>query len=545
MVRWISGGLMSQTLSGSSLASWVMMLMIERDAMLESGHDALGAPAVISLRNISKHFRGALALNEVSLEVGRGEVHALVGHNGSGKSSLVKIISGYHAPDPGYSVQVGGKEVSWPPRDVRSLGIAVVHQSLGLVESVSIVDNYAASLKYLKGPFGKVDWRAMDRHCQDSLRSVGLDVDPNAEVRTLTASERALLAVARSLAQIEIRGQKGGLLVLDEPTVFFDKGEAEQFLDRVRDVAASGYGVIFVSHKITEVLRVSDRISVLRDGRLVGARDTADCDRSYLLNLMFGVDLATEQRMQPADSSDAIPALSVHELRGDTVRGLSFDVGSGEVLGITGLRGMGQDDIPYLLAGTKRRTGTVRIYGKRLSGSSPRVAFNAGLGVVPSDRPGLGLWLDGTAEENLTLADLSRFRRFGRLRYAAQRTTAEHVMRRLGVRPLDPAKRTSEFSGGNQQKILLGKWLIREPTVLVVHEPTQGVDAQTRIDLIAFLRDLASSGTAVVVCSSDYEELALLVDRLIVVRDGRRGDELSSTETTPDRIARACHDVGI
>jgi ribose transport system ATP-binding protein len=515
--------------------------------MPTTGPAAESPPSAIRLTNVSKHFGNATVLDKVSLAVDSGEIHALVGHNGSGKSTLVKIVSGYHSPDHGARIEVSGKLTPWPPRDVKSHGIAVVHQNLGLVGSMSVLDNFAVSLRYQRTKARSIPWSKLAEQCRASLDMIGLRVDPHTEVRSLDASSRALLAIARSISQLQHLGQTSGLLVLDEPTVFFEDEEVQRFLSRIQAIAEAGFGVIFVSHKISEILGISNRISVLRDGQLVATVQGAQTSRSELLSLMFGSDPASSLRPPAPAQSTGPLRLSAQNLSGKTVKDLTFDLQPGEILAFTGLRGMGQEELPYLLAGVAPHRGTLATdHGPHAPRGGPRHRRKARVSaVVPSDRPGLGLWLDGTAIENLTLPSLASFRKHGRIRHRRERAAAEQIMRQMNVRPLAPEMRVSGFSGGNQQKLLIGKWIISRPATLVVHEPTQGVDLQTRSDVIGLLVALAASGASLIVCSSDYDEIALLATRVIILRDGRAESELRRPDITPDAIARACHDIGV
>lgn len=470
-------------------------------------------PAV-RLRHISKSFGGVRALDDAHLEVLQGEVHGLLGENGSGKSTLIKVLAGYHDPDPGGELEVGGHAERLPlrPGEARMLGLAFVHQDLGLISSLSALENLRLTeLAARRGWL--ISWNRERRRAAEALARYGVAIDPRAVVADLHPLERALLAMVRSMEDLGAFG----VLVLDEPTAFFPRAEKERLFALIRSIAEAGTSVVFVSHNLGEVREITDRVTVLRDGRTVGTVVSADTSTEDFVAMIVGGKPAPH----PLAHSPARPTgevVSVAGLEGGTVEGVSFDLGRGEVLGVTGLAGSGFDELPYLLFGASRATaGNLRLAGTSydLTNISPAVALDAGIVLVPSDRLREGAVGSLSVAENLMLPELDRYRvglQLGRRRMVA---AAGELLRRFDVRPSDPHMRYESLSGGNQQKALLAKWLQTRPSLLLLDEPTRGVDVGARPEIWALIRAAADDGAAIICASSDAEELATLCDRVL------------------------------
>lgn len=493
-------------------------------------------------QGLTKTFTRVPALADVDLEIEAGEVHALLGENGSGKSTLIKILSGFHRPDPGGGVWIGGDELELGSAEsAYRLGCRFVHQDLGLVATESVMDNLALGVGY-PVRFGTIRWRLALARARQDLRRAGLEVDPRTPVSELTASQRTGVAVARAL-----RDEGGGrvrLLVLDEPTATLPANEVDHLLDMVRAVAATGVGILYVSHRLEEVFRVADRVSVLRDGSLVATRPTASLDHDSLVTLLVGRELAEVHDAVSALAAPApgAPALVVDGLSAGPLDGISFEVRSGEVLGIAGITGSGREAVLGAVFGAVPRAGgDVRVHGDLLRPLRPDLAIAAGVAFLPPDRKVLGSIMELSGRENLTLPLLKPFWRRGNLSRRLERKNADSWSARLSVRPAGAMEeRLATFSGGNQQKILFGKWLRCEPRVFLLDEPTQGVDIGAKAELHHQLLDAAAGGTAVVAASSDVEELAALCTRVLVLRDGRFVGELQGSEITAPTITHWC-----
>ena len=492
---------------------------------------------LLELRGLSKRFGSTQALADVDLTVTAGEVHALVGQNGSGKSTLIKILSGYHAPDAG-SVAIDGERVRLPlrPGDPERHGLAFLHQDSSLAEGMSVLENLRLG-RYETTWYGRLRWRRERVRVRRLLASVGLDLDPNLPIRHVPQAERALIGFARAAQEVSARQ---GVLVLDEPTASLPAPAVARLFDAIRGVAAAGSSVLFVSHRLDEVLEISDRISVIRDGRLVGTVDRAGASEGQLIEMMLGSALGElyPERVVPEGEC----AVAARGLTGKIATDVGFDVHRGEIVGLTGLVGMGQDEVPYLLYGsTEDGTGAVTVGAKTIEHPTPALMRKAGVALLPADRAGSSGTLGASVLENVTLPVLDRFFSNGLFHHQAERAEVLRLLTRFDVRPPAPRAPLGSLSGGNQQKALLAKWLQMRPDVLVLHEPTQGVDIGSRKQIFEIIREVAASGTAVVMASAEYEDLAHLCNRVVVMRRGRVVTELSGDDLTSERILERCY----
>lgn len=495
-------------------------------------------PAV-ALKNVSKSFDGVPVLHGVDLTILPGEIHGLVGENGSGKSTLVKILAGVHTPDRGAEIWLGNQPVSLPVRNALRYGLAIVHQDLALVESMSVADNVGISTGFERRLIAPIRRRREAKRVRALAEKVGISLDPECLVSELSPAERSGVAILRALRQLGEgqlgEGSRGNVIVLDEPTAALPQGESIRLLELLRNMARSGTAVLYVSHRMHEVLDVCDRISVLRSGHLVATRDAAQSNAPEIAHLMLGYELGEFYPEKHVSPSQAV-RLEVSGLRHGPVSNVSFRAHQGEIVGITGLAGMGQDDIPYLLAGGRTRlNGEVHVDGQRVDGSV-RSAKRAGIELVPGNRQRDALWLGGTATENLTLPLLGELWQGLRISPEREHALAESEMRRYSVRPLQPSLEITKFSGGNQQKIVLARALRQNPRVLLLHEPTQGVDAGAKKEILSVVRSAADAGTTVVIFSSDTEELAQLCHRVLILRYGTISATLAAGEVSEARI---------
>ncbi|MGV8882888.1 MAG: sugar ABC transporter ATP-binding protein [Rhodoglobus sp.] len=502
---------------------------------------------LVSIRDVSKSFGGALALDAVSLDIAPHEVHGLLGENGSGKSTLIKVLSGFHQPDSG-RLTVRGEDVSLPlpAGHYRELGFEFVHQDLGLVPNLTVAENLflyqtAGSRSLFASP------AAARRNAQRILDQHGVALDPAAEVESIRPVDRAMLAIIRAIENLNVLGGAAGatLLVLDEPTVFLPQDEVDVLFGFVRSIVDNGASVLFVSHDLDEVLRITDRVTVLRDGKVAGSVDTASVDKAGLVRMIVGHDLSGHDRAQETDSGTDAPALlRVEGLRTTSLSDIAFTVHEGEVLGFAGLVGSGYEDVVYSLFGANDSArGTMQFTGEAsidLATYSPPRAVASGFGLVPADRKNLGSVGTLDASDNINMTVLDKHFRGGRLRRREMRANAARLMGEYDVRPLRPDLEYGSFSGGNQQKAMLAKWQQTDPRVLLVHEPTQGVDIGAREQIHRAIRANAVT-TSAICASSDYEQLAELCDRVGVIVRGRLAGFLSGTALTKSAIADLCH----
>ena len=508
--------------------------------------DATTVPA-LRVSGIAKTFGGARALKGIDFEVAPGEVHGLLGQNGCGKSTFVKVLAGFHAPDPGGSIAVFGRQMPFPmpPGAFRDFQMAFVHQHLGLVPSLSVLDNMrVASITARKA---RIDWRAERRAAQASFDRFGITLDLEARTGSLSQTDQALLAIMR--ASEDLRGAdaaagRPGLLILDEPTPFLPKEGVERLFALVRQVVGQGDSVIFISHDIDEVRAITDRATILRDGQVSGTLVTRDAGHDDFVEGIIGrrvarsvtkaADPQQQRRVKAMVSGIEEPGLDVPVIA----------VAEGEILGLTGLLGSGYERVPYLMFGAAHAArGTLELDGKRmdLAAMTPKAAIARGMALLPSDRPGASGVPGLTIRDNMLLLELDDFMtRFG-LNLRGMSKRARELSTTYEVRPNNPDLRLGQLSGGNAQKVLLAKWMIRKPGLLLLDEPTQGVDVGTRQQIYGVIRDAAAAGSSVICASSDAEQLADLCTRVLIFARGRIVAELSGETLTKDSIAEACY----
>lgn len=505
--------------------------------------------ARLSMSSVSKTFGRIRVLDSVDLEVRPGEIHGLVGQNGSGKSTLIKILSGFHPADPGTVVRVDGAPLSLPlsPRELRDRGVAFVHQDLGLDLDANVIENVRVG-QFEVGPLTRrIRWRSEARAVRRLLALLGADtVDPYASVRSLNHAERASVAIARALQNIE---PGTGLVVFDESTQSLPRDILHEFYARVRAIAASGTAVLIVSHRLDEVLALCHRVTVLEDGAAtVEGAEVSGLTEAGLTTLILGSSASADVEQVDLRSSSSTPGdvvLDVADLVGSGVAEASFTLRAGEVVGVIGTSDSGYDRIPYVVAGTERASsGSLRVDDEHLpaSGLTPRAAVAAGLCLVPGDRSGQGIAQDRTALENLSLPRVrARGGPVSPLRRGWQLDEFVRAVLSLGVVPAAPHLPMSAFSGGNQQKVLLAKWLLHRPKVLLLHEPTQAVDVGARRDILREVRRQADAGVAVLISSLEATDLAQVCDRVLVMSGGAVVRELCGAEVESHTIVDAVY----
>ena len=508
----------------------------------ETGGDgrsrSVPAPA-LEAEHLTKSFGGVRVLDDVSITVAQGEIHGLVGANGSGKSTLIKILSGYHTPDAG-SLKVRGEEAPLPipPDRATRLGLSFVHQDLGLIPQLNVLENLRVG-RFETHPGWRISWREERAAVRAALDRFDLDIAPETMVSSLSSIERVLVAMVRAFTDLE--HAQGGVLLLDEPTAYLPRDGVERLFDAVRRAAAEGAGVVFVSHRLEEIGVLTERVSVLRDGRLVGTADTEGLSESDLVEMIVGSNIAPAT-YSPADEGDV--CLAARSLRGQTASDVSFELRRGEVLGLTGLMGMGHEEVPYVLFGAAPGgSGDLELDGDAIpvSEMTPRLAMEAGMALLPGDRQGASGAGNLSVKENVTLPTIERFFAGGLLRPRREHAHVLDLLRQYDVRPVAPTRKLETLSGGNQQKALVAKWLERRPRIFLMHEPTQGVDVKAREEIAGVISEIAAEGGSVVLCSCEYEDLARICGRVLVFRHGRIASELAGDALTKERIIERCY----
>jgi ribose transport system ATP-binding protein len=494
---------------------------------------------ILRVEHASKTFGVTRALDDVSLQINSGEIHGLVGHNGSGKSTLIKILAGLYPAGPASEITVAGHALG--SREARDAS-AFVHQDLALAPSLTVLDNLRVG-RYNRRRIGPISWRRERQAARRALDLFELDWPLDRQVASLSDTSRALLAIARAADDME-RGGRRGLLVLDEPTVYLPGDGVDRLFGAMRTIAQRGHAVLFVTHQLSEVQEVTDRVTVLRDGRVAGSAVTADLAEDRLAELIVG-RAVTAVRTGHVDAARAYEqAFAVADLEGPIMRELSFTVGRGEIVGLTGLVGAGFDEIPYLLYGAVRAyRGSLSLPAGRcdLKRMTPRRAQQEGIALIPGNRQRDAVFAELSVQDNLALPALGRYQHAGGIAWSAVRRKMITLSDDFDVRPRDVGLKMRMLSGGNQQKAVLAKWLQTDPRLLLTHEPTQGVDVGARVQIHQLIRSAAGRGTAVVVASSEYEDLPELCDRVIVFTRGRQSAELAGRELTVDALHDAVY----
>lgn len=495
---------------------------------------------MLRVSGLSKRFGGTQALKDVDLDIAPGEIHALIGPNGSGKSTLIKILAGYHHAEPGAVAELDGEpfglgQVTGSRHD----RLRFVHQELGLVGELSATDNLALSRGFARTALGNIRWPEMERRTTALVERFGLGIDVRRPLSTATPVQRAVVAIAAALQGWEGRR---GVLVLDEPTAVLPPGEVARLFDIVREIRDAGASVLYVSHRMDEIFALADRVTVIRGGRRIATRRVAELTHRSLAELMAGEAMeTTAHRPQPPSAPDE-SVLEVRDLWAGPLRGIGFSLARGERLGITGLVGSGHEVVPYAVSGayTGPVRGRVRLPERARRWVDAKDAGGLGIPLVPADRASEGVIGDFSVGENLTLPLLDRLRaRAGRLHRRRESSLAEEWIRRVGVRTAGRGARITTLSGGNQQKVVMARCLAQQPPVLVLCEPTAGVDIATRLQLYDLIERQADDGMGVIVSSSDTQDLLALCTRVLVVRDGRVVREISGRDITEPALIHA------
>jgi ribose transport system ATP-binding protein len=493
---------------------------------------------LLKMSAISKRFPGVVALDRVDLDVAAGEIVGLVGENGAGKSTLMKILAGIHRADAGVIAFDGVPAMLHGPADAARLGIAIIHQELELIDTLDAAGNvFLGREPHHGGPLRLLDRRRMEADTERQLARIGARIPARTIVRRLSTAQQQFVAIARALSM------NARLLVLDEPTASLGSGEAERLHGVLRDLQAQGTAIVYISHRLREIEALAGRAVVLRDGRNAGVLPRGEITRDRLVQLMVGRALEHAPHREPA-----LPAgegLTVR-LQLDGVRTarypaaeVSLTVRAGEVLGVAGLIGAGRSELAEAICGVgPRRAGRVRLDGEPVEVHSARDAIRAGICLVPEDRRRRGVIGAMSVRENLTLPVLGSYARLGVVRRRAEARAAEEIARMLTVKTPSIETAVATLSGGNQQKVVLGKWLARRPRVIVFDEPTQGVDVGAKAEIHRLVRRLADDGAAVIMISSDMDEIIAESDRVAVMHDGRITGILDRPACTPESIMR-------
>ncbi|MDX3927727.1 MAG: sugar ABC transporter ATP-binding protein [Shinella sp.] len=488
---------------------------------------ASGGP-ILAARRISKSFGEVQILFSVDFDVRPGEVHALMGENGAGKSTLVKILSGFEQPTSG-EILLDGKAVTLPPNgEAEALGVVVIHQELNLAEHLTVAENLFLGREITRNGF--LCRAEMRRRSREILDSLGLKLSETTPIRHLSIADRQMVEIAKAISR------DARVLFMDEPTAVLSPAETGVFFEQVRRLRDKGVGIVFVSHKLDEVMALSDRVTILRDGQWIATHPASELDGDAIAQLMVGRELKSLYPKKQEPDVDEAVVLSVSGISTDYVKNASFDLRKGEILGFSGLIGSGRTELMEAIVGlTPRSAGEIRLHGRPVAFHTVDEAFSAGVAYMTKDRKGKGLLLTAPMAPNLTLISLGRHKRHGFLNPASEEKAMETAMRKFDVRVRDQGVLVGRMSGGNQQKLLLAKIMEVDPGIIIIDEPTRGVDVGTKQQIYHFIAALAREGKSIIVISSEMPEIIGLATRVMIMREGEivgslEGDEINEQE---------------
>jgi rhamnose transport system ATP-binding protein len=490
-----------------------------------------GKVPVVQVEHLSKAFGGVQALRDVQLELYAGEVHALLGENGAGKSTLIKTITGVYSPDSG-TLYLDGKPIRFSdPRDAQKQGIAAIYQEPSLFPDLDIAENIFVGRQPTRA--GRVDWQQMYAAARTLLQQLGVTLDPRTKARELSVAQQQMVEIARSLSL------NARVLIMDEPTSSLTQREVDEMFTIVRQLREAGTAILFISHRLEELFAIADRVTTLRDGAYVGTRPMESVTSAELIQMMVGRnldELFPKQETVLGDVALEVVNLSVAGHFSD----VTFSLRKGEIVGMAGLIGAGRTDVARTIFGILHATsGTIRVDGKPVKISNPEQAMGLGIGFVPEDRKQHGLVLEFPISENITLPNLPTFAKWGWLNHKSERTAAATGAKQLEVKMANLEQTAGQLSGGNQQKVVLAKWLATHPRILILDEPTRGIDVGTKAAVHRLMSQLAAQGMAILMISSELPEVLGMSDRILVMREGHLTGEFSRERATPELIMRA------
>jgi len=496
----------------------------------------------LEMRGITKTFPGTVACEGVDFDLQPGEIHALVGQNGAGKSTLIKVLAGIHPRDAGEVFVEGNPVEHLTPRISHDIGMRFIHQELNLIPQFNVAENIVLGDPYpLRQPTRLISWKRLNTHVQGILEGLGISIDPRRSVLSLNVAEQWMVAIARALYS------RGQVLVMDEPTSSLAREDVHELFKLVRSLAARGTSIIYISHRLEEIFELAERVTVLKDGHKVTTADVSELSLSELVRLMVG---GRPQELYPTIAEDGTEAETALEVEGlatadGRLRDITFSIRSCEVLGVTGLLGAGHHELAEILFGVGRGTaGRIALEGRRYKPRSARRAISRGVGLVPAERRSQGIVGQMRLWENIILAHLNRFLVdpiTHLVHHGKARKEAKRQMTALQIVATGPDQEVQYLSGGNQQKAVIAKWLLRRPRLLMLCEPTRGIDVSAKSEIYTLVRQLADQGSAILFVSTEVEELAGVCDRVLVLRNGRIAADLPRCDLSPQRIMEACY----
>ena len=485
---------------------------------------------ILEMRNIDKSFPGVHALNNVSFDVCRGEVHALMGENGAGKSTLMKVLTGIYSKDSG-SIIFEGKEVEFHnAREAQDAGIVIVHQELNMMGHLTVAQNIFVGREFKKGIM--IDDKRMNEEARKLFKRLNIDIDPTETMSRLTVGKQQMCEIAKAISH------DAKVIVFDEPSSALTDAEISELFKIIRDLRAQNLGIVYISHRMDEIKVITDRVTVMRDGCYVGTLITKDCTKDDIVNMMVGRVIYEEPKSHSMVAPDAPVVLKVEHLNaGRLVQDVSFELRKGEILGFSGLMGAGRTETARAIFGADpKESGDIYINGKLVQINSPQDAVRHGIGYLSEDRKRYGVVVQKTVSENTTMASLERYLKSVFIDEKAERSTTEDYVGKLNIKTPSVDQLVVNLSGGNQQKVVLAKWLVRNCDILIFDEPTRGIDVGAKSEIYKLMNGLAQEGKSIIMISSEMPEILRMSDRILVMCEGKKTGEIAIEDATQEAI---------
>ncbi|MBQ8506128.1 MAG: sugar ABC transporter ATP-binding protein [Clostridia bacterium] len=488
---------------------------------------------ILSMKGIDKSFPGVHALDHVDLEVRRGEVHALMGENGAGKSTLMKVLTGIYSKDAG-SINYEGKEVEFHnPKEAQDAGIVIVHQELNMMNHLTVAQNIFIGREFTKGKL--IDDAKMNEEARKLFNQLHIDIDPAARMGDLTVGKQQMCEIAKAISH------KAKVIIFDEPSAALTEAEIEEMFKIIRDLREQQLGIVYISHRMDEIKVITDRVTVMRDGQYVGTLITAECTKDDIINMMVGRVIYEDPKTQSAVAKDAPVVLKVEHLNaGKMVQDVSFELRKGEILGFSGLMGAGRTETARALFGADPKTsGDIYINGQKVTINSPKDAVNLGIGYLSEDRKRYGIILGKSVSDNSTMAHLKHFVKGLFIDKKAETEATQDYIKRLNTKTPSTEQLVMNLSGGNQQKVVLAKWLIKDCDILIFDEPTRGIDVGAKSEIYQLMNELVAQGKSIIMISSEMTEILRMSDRIVVMCEGKKTAEIDIAEASQEKIMHA------
>ncbi len=488
---------------------------------------------ILTMKGIDKSFPGVHALDHVDLEVRKGEVHALMGENGAGKSTLMKVLTGIYTKDSG-TITYEGKEVEFTnPREAQDAGIVIVHQELNMLGHLTVAQNIFIGREIMKGKL--IDDKKMNEEAKKLFDQLGIDIDPKETMSRLTVGKQQMCEIAKAISH------EAKVIVFDEPSAALTEAEIEELFKIIRDLRDKQMGIVYISHRMDEIKVITDRVTVMRDGGYVGTLITKDSTKDDIINMMVGRVIYEDPKTESAVAKDAPVVLKVDHLNaGRMVRDVSFELRKGEILGFSGLMGAGRTETARALFGADpKESGDIYVNGKKVDIRNPQDAVKCGIGYLSEDRKRFGIVVDKTVAENSTMASLERFMKGIFIDKKKENQVAQEYVETLKTKTPGVDQLVVNLSGGNQQKVVIAKWLVRNCDILIFDEPTRGIDVGAKSEIYQLMNELVAEGKSIIMISSEMTEILRMSDRIVIMCEGRKTGELDIAEATQERIMHA------